>query len=281
VAAAAGVRVATVDRVLNRHHPVRPDTARRVLEAAERLGYHGTSLIRSRLQAHGRACRFGFLLQRESSAFYRRMATDFEVAVREAGPGHSAIIDYVNDLDVPVLVDRMHQLGRRADAIGVAVDHPRVSEQIARLREGGVPTFALLSDVSAPERAGYIGVDPQRAGRTAAWAITRLSSRPGAAAIFVGTHRHLDHDSREISLRSYLRELAPGFRLLEAVVDLDQPDVAYEAALGLLNKQSDLVGIYTTAAGVAGVGPCARRDRPWPRGRSWSPTSSQRRTSRH
>ena len=37
VARAAGVGVATVDRVINRRAAVRPQTAQRVLEAAEQL----------------------------------------------------------------------------------------------------------------------------------------------------------------------------------------------------------------------------------------------------
>ena len=122
-----------------------------------------------------------------------------------------------------------------------------------QLRADGVPTFALLSDITAPERAGYIGLDARKAGRTAAWAITRLARRPGAVAIFVGTHRYLDHDTREISLRSYLRELAPDFRLLEPVVDLEQPEVAYDAALTLLGRHPGLVGLYATGGGSEGV----------------------------
>ena len=50
VAREAGVSVATVDRVVNARLPVREDTTRRVLEAAQKLGFHATGLIRSRLR---------------------------------------------------------------------------------------------------------------------------------------------------------------------------------------------------------------------------------------
>ena len=46
----AGVSVATVDRVLNGRLPVREETARRVYEAANAIGYHAAGLIRQRLQ---------------------------------------------------------------------------------------------------------------------------------------------------------------------------------------------------------------------------------------
>jgi LacI family transcriptional regulator len=255
LAAAAGVSVATVDRVLNRRHPVRAATARRVLEAAEALGYHATPLLRARLQEQGRPCRMGFLLQRAASPFYQQLARALETAARAlAGHDSRAFCEFVDELEPATIVRRMQELGRRVDALAVvAVDHPRVSEEIERLQREGIPTFALLSDLGAASRAGYIGLDARKAGRTAAWAITRLAKRPGAVAIFVGSHRYLDHDTREISLRSYLREHAPAFKLLEPLIDLEQPAVAYDAALTLLRRRLELVGIYSTGAGSDGI----------------------------
>jgi LacI family transcriptional regulator len=97
----------------------------------------------------------GFFLQKEGSAFYRQLAAEIEQAVI-ALAGSSALIEYVGELDAPAIVERPRRLGRQADALAiVAVEHPRVSEQIAPVRADGIPTFALLSDLSAPERAGY------------------------------------------------------------------------------------------------------------------------------
>jgi len=45
IAEAAEVSVATVDRVLNDRLPVRYETALRVVEAAERVGYHAAGLL--------------------------------------------------------------------------------------------------------------------------------------------------------------------------------------------------------------------------------------------
>jgi LacI family transcriptional regulator len=255
LAAAAGVSVATVDRVLNRRHPVREATARRVLEAAETLGYHATSLLRSRLQEQHRPCSMGFLLQRESSPFYREVGRHLEAAVSSvADPASAAMVEFVDELDAGLIVERMQAMSRRVDALAVvSVDHPRVSEEIERLHDRGIPVFTLLSDLGASVRAGYVGLDARKAGRTAAWAITRLAREPGSVAIFVGSHRYLDHDTREISLRSYLREHAPGFRLLEPVVDQEQPTVAYDAALTLLGRHPELVGIYSAGGGTDGI----------------------------
>ena len=49
LALAAGVSIATVDRVINRRVPVTGDTAQRIVKAAKLIGYHATSLIKRRI----------------------------------------------------------------------------------------------------------------------------------------------------------------------------------------------------------------------------------------
>src|ERR1700752_3683054 len=69
LAKAAGGSVAPVDRVLNRLLPVSADTAHRVVQAAEAIGYHATGLLKRRL-IETPTRRFGFLLQKREDVFY-------------------------------------------------------------------------------------------------------------------------------------------------------------------------------------------------------------------
>ena len=78
LAQAAGVSVATVDRVLNARHRVREPTAERVLAAAEAIGFHAAPLLKRRLRTDAPARTFGFLLQKPD-AFYRQLGADIEV----------------------------------------------------------------------------------------------------------------------------------------------------------------------------------------------------------
>jgi ABC-type sugar transport system substrate-binding protein len=64
---------------------------------------------------------------------------------------------------------------------------------------------------------------------------------------------HPAQSGARASLRSYLREHAPDYRLLEPVVDQEQPAVAYDAALTLLRRHPELVGIYSAGAGTDGI----------------------------
>jgi LacI family transcriptional regulator len=62
LAEAAGVSIATVNRVLAGTAGVRPATMERVKEAAADIGFYGTAAIRSRVAARRRKVRLGFLL---------------------------------------------------------------------------------------------------------------------------------------------------------------------------------------------------------------------------
>ena len=79
LAKAAGVSIATVDRVINRRLPVNSDTTHRVVAAAEAIGYHGTSLLRRRMVEVPQR-RFGFLLQKRHDPFYARFGAELSKA---------------------------------------------------------------------------------------------------------------------------------------------------------------------------------------------------------
>ena len=258
VAAAAGVSTATVDRVLNSRLPVRDATALRVIAAAERIGYHGAALMRERVRERAPLHTLGFCLQKRSDPFYQAFAREVSAAASRHAPQPCvAVVEFIDAIEPAEIARRLLATGELCDAVAVvAVDHPHVSAAIEDLSARGKPVFTLLSDLSAPTRAGYVGVDPRQAGRTAAWAISRLARSQEEAAevgVFVGSHRYLGQETCEIAFRSYLREHAPRFHVLETRVNLEDEALAYEAAQELLARHPALAGLYVAGGGVPGI----------------------------
>jgi len=255
VARRAGVSVATVDRVINARAPVKLKTAVRVREAAETLGFHAASLIRQRSEPDKPGMTLGFILQRHSVQFYGALGTALSDATQSDPLIHGVpIVEYLEDLTPAFVAERIRLMGARVDAIGlVAADHPHVSKAISDVRDLGKPVVALLSDLSAPARAAYVGVDWRKTGRTVGWAMTNLTRRDGDVAIIIGSHRYLATEACEISFRTYVRENAPHLRLLETLVNFEEPRLAYQGTLDLLQKAPNLVGIYMVGGGVEGV----------------------------
>lgn len=92
------------------------------------------------------------------------------------------------------------RLSDTVDVIGiVALDNPLIRHAVVQAIEKGVRVFTLLSDMSIPQRTGYIGLDNQKAGRTAGWAVDRLCHEDGEIGIIVGDNRFICQESCEIS----------------------------------------------------------------------------------
>ncbi len=251
----ADVSISTVDRVLNGRLPVHPGTAARVLAAADRIGFYAAALIRQRLEAQAPVRRLGFVLQQRSAPFYQALGAALGNAVLgNRTMRGQPVIEYLDDLNPTAVAAALRRIGSQADALAlVAADHAYVTQAIDELHERGVPVFALLSDLTAASRAGYAGLDSRKAGRFAGWAVRRLARVPGPVAIMLGSHRYLGHELCELGYRSYFRETGAGFHVLEALVSLEEPRLAYEATADLLRRTPDLVGLYVAGGGISGV----------------------------
>jgi len=254
LARAADVSVATVDRVLNRRLPVREDTALRVIRAAEEIGYHATGLLRRRLTEVPRRS-FGFLLQRHDDSFYQSFGTVLSAATKgHAGIDGRAVVEFADQLVPQTIATRLRELAEKVDAVAVvAVDHPAVNDAVEEVVARGTPVFTLLSDLTTPARTSYLAADSRKAGRTAAWAISRLARGPGKVGFLLGSHRYLSQEMAEIGFRGYMREHAPSLQLMEPIINLEDERIAYEAVVDLLTSNADLVGIYVAGGGEEGM----------------------------
>lgn len=255
VAQAAGVSVATVDRVLNGRLPVREETARRVYEAASSIGYHATGLIRQRLYQDLPQYRLGFLLQRSAQPFYQALQREIErVAETSTTAKITAQVSFADSSNPSVIIEKLMQLGAKNRAIAlVGPDYPAITTAVEDLKSRGIAVYALLSDLAPGVRDGYIGLNNRKAGRTAAWVIARTSRRPGKVACFVGSHRFHGHELREMGFRSYFREHAPDCEVLDTLVNLETPDFTHEATRDLIRRHPDLTGFYICGGGMEGA----------------------------
>jgi len=255
VALAAGVSVATVDRVLNGRARVREETARKVYEAARDIGYHAAALIGQRMQAEMPEVRLGFVLHKEKQAFYQAFREALEEAVR-AAPGlrGQAKVVFAPSQAPADFARLMRSLAETWHSVAAtAVTHPEITDTVVSVQEAGVPCFALLNDFAQGVRQNYVGLNNLKTGRIAAHMIATAVHRPGKTAVFVGGYRWHGHELRETGFRSYFREYAPQFIVLDTLVNLETRQLTYEATLDLLSRHPDLRGIYCAGGGMEGA----------------------------
>jgi len=255
VAAEAGVSIATVNRVIAADPKVRKDTAIRVAEAAHAIGYHGYNLLTHQVKQSLPLVRLGFVLHKERQRFYQDFAREIEAAAGSFPEARVKLeLEFCQSQSPKDVAEKIIDISKRVDVIAAtSVNHHKVSEVVADLKERGVACFSLLSDFAQGHREAYYGLNNLKVGRGVASALSKFAQKPGNIAIFVGGNRWHGHELREAGFRAQFRELPSGFNVLDTLVNLETRQLTYEATLDLLERTSNLVGIYLAGGGMEGT----------------------------
>jgi LacI family transcriptional regulator len=256
VAKVAGVGVATVDRVINRRAPVKPETALKVLTAAESIGFKRTGLIKRRLDEQSGGVRLAIVLQR-SSAFYEVLAEYLEGSSRVWSERYrtpfSLTIEFMDDLRPASVVHRLSGLSEQHDVIGlVAADHPLIFQEVDRLCSIGVPVLALVSDLPAKSIPAFVGLNPVLLGQMAAHSLVSRTDLNGCVGVLMGSHRYLCQEDAERAFRRYLGKHS-SVEVLENMLSLEDRRMAHLGLLELFDQHPDMSAIYVAGGGIEGV----------------------------
>lgn len=255
LAEAAGVSVATVNRVLSGASNVRLATQERVQKAAEEIGFYGLGSIQARVSAARPHLRFGVLLLQPHRPFYQNVARALEAAAATAvGAEVELRIEFLEDLTPQNIAARALDLAQDCQAICLtSAVHPVVTETLERIQAQGIAVFALISQISVTGQMSYIGLDNWKVGRTSAWTFANICKTPGKIGILMGNPRYRNQEMNETGFRSYFREHAPEFTLLEPLSTFESAAVAQEMTEKLLADHPDLVGLYISGGGISGA----------------------------
>ena len=255
LAKAAGVSLATIDRVLNRRGGVRVTTIEKVEQAINRLGYRRDAAAAT--LAKQREYRLAFVIPTGVNSFLAGLASE----VRRLADSLRGERTFISIIEVPpfdgeALAEALARLSsdQLTGVAVVATDNAPVRHAIGRLAASGVAVVTLVSDAPASLRAHYVGIDNSAAGRTAASLMGQfLRGVSGRIAIVAGSMLLRDHAERRFGFEQVLRTEFPQLAPLPPVEGLDNAAVA-EGALGAqLDRYSDIVGVYSLGAGNRGV----------------------------
>jgi LacI family transcriptional regulator len=254
VARVAGVGTATVDRVLNGRAGVKERTRRRVMAAAEQLGYlTGASWPGPAPRAGALA--LDFLIPDGNNTFLAMLAGHLEAMAGARRAEATIRVHRVAGFDPHALAGKLEELRDATSGIGViAIDHPVVREAIRDTAARGVNVLTMVSDLSNVPRVGYVGIDNRAAGRLAGHLLGRFI-RPGGkrVALFAGSLSYRGHEEREMGFRHIVAEEYPDLQVAELREVKDDRDRAYREATALLATHKDLAGIYNIGAGTRGI----------------------------
>ena len=247
IAKEANVSVGTVDRALNNRGRINPETCRRILEIADRLGYHPNKIASA--LGRQRKLRIAAITPCNPFFFYRHLRDGFEDAVRE-------ILDYGVTVD-QILCDSLGfedqkkvllSLDRSLyDGIALNAGSDGLEPYINDIVDSGIPVVTFNSDAKNSKRSFFVGENAIKSGRLAGDMMGRLLGGRGKVAVLTSFfHPGAAADRRG----GFLEALSnyPGIKVVSDEEYSDNEEIAYSAVCKVMQEHPDLDGLFSNSA---------------------------------
>lgn len=254
VARAAGVSLATVDRVLNGRPGVRAATATKVEDAIAEIGF--TRDLNASLMARARDLHLVFFIPESTNEFMESLADAVSRRVLSAQSDriHLELVR-IKAFDAVGLAERLDRLDPKTTdyAIVVSGDEPEVIAAIDGAHRRGISVITLVSDLPLSARRNFIGVDNVAAGRTAASLMGRFLPQGGKVGVMAGSLHLRDHLDRLEGFRSVIASEFAHIELIGPKEGHDERSLTQAFVAELIKENEGLAGIYNLGAGNAGL----------------------------
>jgi len=135
----------------------------------------------------------------------------------------------------------------------VPINDVRIAEKIGSLKEKGIPTIALNTDIENSSRLCYVGSDYKKSGEIACGIMALLTGGRANFGIATGSFRMLGHSQRIAGFHSVMKARYPGLKMLDIIETNDDDIQAYEETCRMLRNHPDMDAIFIVAGGVYGV----------------------------
>ena len=253
LAAAAGVSLATVDRVLNGRSGVRQRTIDRVNQAIRDIGFV-RDLAAANL-ARQREYVFAFVLPDRTDEFLATIVR----TVEETGAALfrervSARVVRVPSNDPHAVVQALSGLAAEAvDGVAImAPETPQSRDAIQRIKDQGIAVVTFISDQPSAPRDRFIGIDDIDAGRTAATLVGRFCHGvPGRVLVLAETIQSRDSLDRRFGFDEVLHDDFPDLRATPTIETYGDPIRTEQVLANALAGAPDLRAIYLMGSAPA------------------------------
>lgn len=246
LAAAAGVSLATVDRVLNGRPGVRRKTVEAVNDAIKRIGFERNQLAAT--LARKRGYRFGFVLPRDGDEFLAEIISRIG-EINDAGRAEMIEVKALGvDEQDPHKTARFLSRLKADDYDGIAImapETPQIRDAIRRMRERGIRTIAFIANQQDDDPDCFVGIDNKAAGATAGRMMGRFScGRAGSVAVITDTMQSRDSLERRLGFDGVINGAFGALNVLPSLETHGDPDRARRIIETVFAAHDDLTGLY-------------------------------------
>lgn len=250
LAKAAGVSLATVDRVLNGRPNVSKKAAERVHEAIERIGF--VRNISAVNLARNTTYRFRFVLPDSGDQFLREIMKEVEAA-------NSALHSEMVSADVAqIAIEDSHGVANylasldetKVDGVAIfAPESPQVRDAINRLLERDIKVVRLLAGKEQSDGVDFVGINNYAAGATAARIVGRFVHQPkGSVMVISETMRAQDSIERRLGFDDVINGSFPHLRVLPSLETHADVERTRQIVSRTIRYNDDIVALYVMSS---------------------------------
>lgn len=261
LAEAAGVSLATVDRVLNNRPNASKRSIQKVNEAIERIGFVRNFAAVS--LARNKAYRVRFILPTAGDLYLEELLKQVghvnESLQQELASADTvqlpmnnphAVANYLSTLDV-------------SDVDGIAImapESPQVRDAMTRLGERNIKVVQFLSGQESHDNLDFVGIDNFAAGATAARIMGRfVGKQPGKIMVISETMQSLDSIERRLGFDQIINTEFGHLSVLPSLETYADDARAHRIIARQVERNDDIVGLYVMSSEArAPVVQCAR-----------------------
>lgn len=246
IAKAAGVSLATVDRVLNNRPGVRDVTYDKVQRAIKKIGY--VRDISAANLARRKVYRFVFLLPESQEPFVESIRESLVVVEAAKITDRTRIVVHAIPNNDPHATARIMDQFTSEDIDGVAVmtqETPQVRDAMMRLRDRNIAVVAFVSGQPSVAQDHFVGIDNVAAGRTAGLLMGRFLCRENAKILTVSQSMQArDSLERRLGFDAVMRQHFPGVEVLPTLETHGDPSRIEKVIARSAQAYENVSGVY-------------------------------------
>lgn len=253
IADLAGVSRGTVDRVLNNRGAVSPQTAQKVLQIAQTLGYkpNRAGMV---LAAQKKKLRIGVILFGPENPFFQQVLEGITAKAEELSAYDCTVLIRRVTFDAAAQLEAMEELLSQEihGLVLTPYNDPGVIAQIDRMEELGIPVITTNTDIEGSRRLAYVGSNYYECGRTAGGLMRLVTGGRASLGIITGSSQVLCHTERIAGFLDVIRRTAPDIQVLQVSKNHDDEFESYEVTKRFLTEHPETDALFFAAAGLQG-----------------------------
>ena len=254
IARICGVSRGTVDRVVNRRGKVKPQTEEMILRVIAEHGYTKNTVAQA-LTVKKKEPVIGVILCSEGNSFFDDVIDGFRRAEEDLRDyGVTLILKTMAGHSVTRQLELIDELRSQISALVIQpINSRRIADSLLALKEAGVPTVTVNTDIENSCRCCYVGSDYERGGAVAAGMMALVTGGRANLGIIGGVDTLMGHVLRQKGFEEHLRAVCPQIRFLGSALAQDDPERAYRATRQMLDEHPQIDAMFIVAACVHDV----------------------------